>query len=215
MFVSNLMTRNPVMVQPDTPVTEAQVLMRREHVHRLPVVDKDGKLTGIISEKDLLNVSPSVATTLDMYEMTNLLSKIKVEKVMTRKVLSVFEDTLVEEAARLMADHDIGGLPVVRKDNTVIAIITESDLFRLFIDLFGSRRKGLRMTLLIPQKQGELAALAGAIAAQGGNIMAIGTAPGKDPTNVTCMIKLDGVSRETAIELAKPLVIEIQDIREV
>ena len=215
MFVANLMTRNPVTILPEAPITEAQVLMRRERVHRLPVVDKVGKLVGIVSEKDLLNVSPSVATTLDMYEMTSLLAKIKVEKVMTRQVLSVQEDTLVEDAARLMADHDIGGLPVVRSDNTVIGIITESDLFRLFIDLFGSRRKGLRLTLLVPQKQGELAALTSAIAAQGGNIIAVGTAPGTDPTNVACMIKLEGISREAAIALAQPLVLEIQDIREV
>jgi acetoin utilization protein AcuB len=215
MFVSNLMTRNPVMAQPETPVTEAQVMMRREKVHRLPVADKNGKLVGIVSEKDLLNVSPSVATTLDMYEMTSLLANLKVEKVMTRKVLSVHDDTLVEDAARLMADNDIGGLPVVNRDNTIIGIITESDLFRLFIDLFGSRRKGLRMSLLVPQKQGELAALTAAIAGAGGNIIAVGTAPGTDPTNVACMIKVEGLSREKVIALAKPLVLEIQDIREV
>ncbi len=215
MFVSHFMTRNPVTIQPDAPVTEAQVLMRRERVHRLPVVDRTGKLVGLVSDKDLLNVAPSAATTLDMYEMTSLLANIKVERVMTHKVLAVHEDTLVEDAARLMADNDIGGLPVVSKDNLVLGIITESDLFRLFIDLFGSRRKGLRMTLLVPQKQGELAALAGAIAAKGGNIIAIGTAPGKDPSNASCMIKLDGISREAAIALATPLVLEIQDIREV
>lgn len=215
MFVSDLMTRNPVMVEPDTPVTEAQVLMRRERVHRLPVVDKAGKLVGLVSDKDLLNVSPSVATTLDMYEMTSLLAKLKVDKVMTRKVISVHEDCLVEDAARLLSDNDIGGLPVVRKDNVLIGIITESDLFRLFIDLFGSRRKGLRMSLLVPQKQGELAALTSAIAAAGANIIAVGTAPGTDPTNVACMIKLEGISREKAIQLTTPLVLEVRDIREV
>lgn len=215
MFVSDLMTRNPVMVEPDTPVTEAQVLMRREKIHRLPVVDKGGKLVGLVSDKDLLNVSPSVATTLDMYEMTSLLAKLKVDKVMTRKVISVHEDCLVEDAARLLSDNDIGGLPVVRKDNVLIGIITESDLFRLFIDLFGSRRKGLRMSLLVPQKQGELAALTSAIAAAGANIIAVGTAPGNDPTNVACMIKLEGISREKAIQLATPLVLEVRDVREV
>jgi acetoin utilization protein AcuB len=215
MFVSDLMTRNPVTIEPDTPVIEAQVLLRRERIHRLPVVDKAGKLIGIISEKDLLNVSPSVATTLDMYEMTSLLAKLKVDKAMTKKVISVHEDCLVEDAARLMSDNDIGGLPVVRRDNTLIGIITESDLFRLFIDLFGSRRKGLRMSLLVPQKQGELAALTAAIAGAGGNIIAVGTAPGTDPTNVTCMIKLEGIPREKAIQLALPLVLEVRDVREV
>jgi acetoin utilization protein AcuB len=215
MFVSDFMTRNPVTVEPDTPVTEAQVLLRRERIHRLPVVDKSGKLIGIVSEKDLLNVSPSVATTLDMYEMTSLLAKLKVEKAMTKKVISVHEDCLVEDAARLLSDNDIGGLPVVRRDNTLIGIITESDLFRLFIDLFGSRRKGLRMSLLVPQKQGELAALTAVIAGAGGNIIAVGTSPGTDPTNVTCMIKLEGIPREKAVQLAQPLVLEVRDVREV
>lgn len=215
MFVSDIMTHNPVVVHPDVPVTEAQVLMRREHVHRLPVIDHHGKLIGIISDKDLLNVTPSVATTLDMYEMTSLLSQLKVDKIMTRKVIAVSEDTLIEEAARLMADHDIGGLPVVKKDNSVVGIITESDVFHLFIEMFGSRRKGLRLTLLVPQKQGELAALASAIAAKGGNIIAFGTAPGTDSTNVICVMKVEGISRETADALAKPLVLEIKDMREV
>ena len=215
MFVLDIMTRNPVTIHPDVPVTEAQVLMRREHIHRLPVIDHHGKLVGIISDKDLLNVTPSVATTLDMYEMTSLLAQLKVEKIMTRKVICANEDTLIEEAARLMADHDIGGLPVVKKDTSVVGIITESDVFHLFIEMFGSRRKGLRLTLLVPQKQGELAALAGAISAKGGNIIAFGTAPGTDSTNAICVMKLEGISREVAIELTKPLVIEIKDIREV
>ena len=196
MFVLDIMTRNPVTIHPDVPVTEAQVLMRREHIHRLPVIDHHGKLVGIISDKDLLNVTPSVATTLDMYEMTSLLAQLKVEKIMTRKVICANEDTLIEEAARLIPT-------------------TESDVFHLFIEMFGSRRKGLRLTLLVPQKQGELAALAGAISAKGGNIIAFGTAPGTDSTNAICVMKLEGISREVAIELTKPLVIEIKDIREV
>lgn len=215
MIVAELMSKTPFTIYPDAPVTEAQSLMRREKIHRLPVCDHRGTLVGIISEKDLLNVSPSVATTLDMYEMTNLLSKLKVEKVMKKPVLTVQEDTLVEDAARLMADHDIGGVPVVRKDNTVVGIVTDSDIFHFFIEMFGTRRKGLRMSLLLEDKAGKIATLTSAIAAAGGNIIAIGTTPGTNTSNIKCMIKLEGLTRDALLAALKPLELEIEDVREV
>lgn len=215
MLVQEIMTRNPVTIHGDSPVTEAQILMRREKIHRLPVVDKHDKLQGIVSEKDLLNVSPSSATTLDMYEMTALLARIKVESAMTRKVLAVHEDTLVEDAARLLVDNDIGGLPVVNRDNVVVGIVTESDLFRLFIDMFGARKKGLRLSILVPQRPGELGDLAGAIAHAGGNIISFGSNPGTDPTNVHCVMKVEGLDRQKALEVIKPLVLSVLDAREV
>lgn len=215
MQVSDIMSRNPITVYPETPVTEAQIIMKREKIHRLPVVDRHARMLGIVSEKDLLSVSPSAASTLDMYEMTALLAKIQVQNAMTKKVISVHEDTLVEDAARLLADNDIGGLPVVNRENVVIGMVTESDLFRLFIDMFGSRRKGLRLSFIVPQKQGELAEIASAIAGAGGNIMAFGTSPGSDPTNVQCIMKVEGIGRREAIDILSPIVEAVLDAREV
>lgn len=162
MLVKERMTRNPITIRPDTPVTEAQAMMKREKIHHLPVMDKDEKLVGIVSEKDLLYASPSPASTLSVYEMTSLLAKLKVEKVMSKNVVTAPEDVPLEEAARIMADRGIGGLPIMR-GASLVGIITESDLFRVFIELFGARQKGIRVSLTVPNVKGELARVSGAV----------------------------------------------------
>ncbi len=151
MVVGKRMTPNPVVVDPSTPVTDARKIMQREKIHRLPVVDRHGKLLGIVTEKDLLYASPSPVSSLDIYEVSHLLSKLTVDKVMTKKLVTVTADTPIEDAARIMIDNNIGGLPVL-KDALMIGIITESDLLKIFIELFGARRQGIRATILIPER---------------------------------------------------------------
>ena len=147
MLVGERMKSPVITVRPDMPVVDALNLMRQEHIRRTPVV-KDGKLVGIVSEKDLLNASPSPATSLSIYEMNYLLSKIQVKEVMTKNVLTVTEDTPIEEAARIMADNKIGSMPVLRNDQ-MVGIITETDLFKLLLELMGAREVGVRVTALI------------------------------------------------------------------
>lgn len=207
------MTRNPFTADVDTPVADAQAMMRREKIHRLPVLSHGKQLAGIVSEKDLLYASPSPATTLNVYEMSNLLSRLKVEQVMTREVVTVEEDTLIEDAARIMVDSNIGGLPVM-SDGHLVGIVTESDIFKQFIELFGTRRTGLRCTLLIPEKVGELASLASAIASRGGNIISLGTFPGEDPTNAIATLKVDQIEKDALLDACSPFVQEVLDIRE-
>jgi acetoin utilization protein AcuB len=208
------MTRNPLFIRPDTPVTEAQALMKRERIHHLPVLDKEEKLVGIVTEKDLLYASPSVATTLSVYEMTSLLAKLKVDKVMSHDVVSIAEEVPLEEAARVMADRSIGGLPIMR-GKALVGIITESDLFRVFIELFGARQKGVRLSLTIANTKGRLAGIAAAVAQAGGNIIALGTYLGEDPSSGHCTLKVDGVPREQLIAALSPLVRSVDDVREV
>jgi acetoin utilization protein AcuB len=212
MTVDRIMTRNPFTVTQDASVMDAQKLIRREKVHRLPVLDRHHALVGIVSEKDLLYAAPSPASTLNVYEMSNLLMELKVESVMTKKVVTVTPDTLIEDAVREMVDHDIGGLPVM-SEKTLVGIITESDLFKLFIELFGTRQSGLRATMLLPDHPGEIAQLSSAIAEAGGNIISLGTFPGTDPTNAILTIKVDGMDPETLERVSAPLVNEIIDVR--
>ncbi|GAB1483454.1 CBS and ACT domain-containing protein [Treponema sp.] len=178
MNVGRCMTKNPVTVSKDISVPEAQEIMRREKIHRLPILDKSHKLIGIVTASDLIHASASPATSLSIFELNYLISKMTLEKIMTKKVHTVDEDLPIEEAARLMADENISGLPVMRGD-ILVGIITESDLFKLFIELFGARHKGLRLTVLLPEKKGELAAVAGAIASAGGNIVSLATFDGE------------------------------------
>ena len=213
MLVKERMTRNPITIRPDTPVTEAQAMMKREKIHHLPVMDKDEKLVGIVSEKDLLYASPSPASTLSVYEMTSLLAKLKVEKVMSKNVVTVFEDVPLEEAARIMADRGVGGLPIMR-GSSLVGIITESDLFRVFIELFGARQKGIRISLTVPNVKGELARVSQAVTNAGGNILALGTFLGDDPSQGRVTMKVDGLSREALIGALTPTAKSIDDVRE-
>jgi acetoin utilization protein AcuB len=214
MLVKERMSRNPITIKADIPVTEAQALMKREKIHHLPVVDRDGRLVGIVTEKDLLYASPSPATTLSVYEIASLLAKLSVEKVMSKKPVTVTEDVPLEEAARIMADRNIGGLPVMR-GTTLVGIITESDLFRVFIELFGARQKGVRITAVLPNQCGELAKVSGALCNAGGNILALGTFLADDPTQGRLTVKVEGLSKEKVVEALEPLAVRIEDIREV
>ncbi len=213
MNVGRCMTKNPVTISPDVSVPDAQALMRREKIHRLPVLDKAGKLLGIVTSSDLIHASASSATSLDIYELNYLISKLKVETVMTKKPLSVSEDLPIEEAARIMADNNISGLPVLRGE-VLIGIITESDLFKLFIELFGARHVGVRLTVLMPEKKGELAALAGAVAKAGGNIVSLATFDGEDPTNSYCTLKVEDLTRQALVDAVTPFVDRVVDVRE-
>ncbi|HTP59159.1 MAG TPA: CBS domain-containing protein [Spirochaetia bacterium] len=214
MLVKERMTRNPITIRPDTPVTEAQAMMKREKIHHLPVVDKDEKLVGIVSEKDLLYASPSPASTLSVYEMSSLLAKLKVDKVMSKNLVTVTEDVPLEEAARMMADRGVGGLPIMR-GGSLVGIITESDLFRVFIELFGARQKGIRVSLTVSNVKGALARVSGAVTNAGGNILALGTFLGEDPSQGRVTLKVDGMTRDALVGALTPMVKSIDDIREV
>jgi len=183
-------------------------------VRRLPVVDKNGKLVGIVAEKDLLYVSPSPATSLSIYELHYLISKIKVQDVMTRDVITVTEYTPLEEAARIMADNKIGSLPVMR-DGRLVGIVTETDLFCIFLELLGAREKGVRLTMLVPEQKGMLANLTHDIAEMGGNIVSLGTFLGEDPTNRLITVKVSGIGRDKLASAMEALGMEVVDVREI
>lgn len=215
MLVNRIMSENLFIAHPDTPVTDAQEVLRREKIHHLPVTDRHShKLVGVVSEKDLLYASPSPASTLDVYEVTRLLARLTLASVMTKKVITARPEEPVEDAARKMVDNDIGCLPVVNETGRPIGIVTESDMFRLFIDLFGTREKGLRVTLRVPEEPGELARLGEDIATHNGNIISIGTLPGTDPSNALCILKVSGMTREAFVASVDKHILEIIDLRE-
>ena len=214
MLVKERMTRNPITITPSTSFEEALRVMRKNKVRRLPVLDKKRGLVGIVSEKDLLYASPSPVTSLDVFELHYLLSKITVKEVMTKEVITVEEDTPLEEAARIMADNKIGGLPVVR-DGVLVGIITETDLFKVFLELLGAREKGLRLSLLVPERKGMLARLTGEIAKLGGNIVSLGTFLGEDPTNRLIAVKVQDVPKEDLLAAVEGIEAKVLDVREV
>jgi acetoin utilization protein AcuB len=208
------MTPNPITVSPDLPIAEALEQMRQEDIHRFPVVDKKGKLIGIVTHTDLLYASPSSVTSLNVWEVTYLLNQVKVKETMTKKVITVEEDCPIEDAAQLMRDKEIGGLPVMRGDE-LVGIITESDLFDVFLELFMAQEAGVRITVLAPYFKGSLAQISAAITEKGGLILALNTFLGEDESNWGCQLKVADISKEELIEVVEPLVVKILDVREI
>jgi acetoin utilization protein AcuB len=208
------MTRNPITITPDKSVSDANELMRREHIHSLPVLDKDGELVGIATDSDIRKASPTNATTLDRYEINYLLAKVKVNKVMEKHVITVDEEEVVEEAARIMVDRHISCLPVMR-DSLVVGIVTQTDLFKVLIDLFGARKPGVRISLQVGDKKGQLAKLTELISNKGGNIISLITASGDDLQHKREVIRIAGMGLEDVKQVVTEVGdAEIEDIRE-
>lgn len=153
MFVINRMTKNPMTVTADTKVDEVAHLMKKHNFRRLPVVD-DGKLVGFLSDSDLMRVAPSPATTLSRYEINSLLAKICVRDIMKKDVVSVNVDATIEEAALTMYKNKIGGMPVVSNMGAVVGVITETDIFKTFVDVMGLADGKTRITLEVTDKIG-------------------------------------------------------------
>ena len=212
MFVSERMSRPVICVSPDEPINEVLALFRNEHIRRAPVM-KEGKLVGIISERDLLNASPSSATTLSVWELNYLISKVKVKDVMTKKVITVDVDTPIEEAARIMADKKIGGLPVVSAGK-VVGMITETDLFKILLELMGARQKAIRVTATVPDRPGELAKISKAVSSNGGDFISFGIFSGPDADSRVLTFKVQGIKKEKLKEVLEPVVQKFWDMRQ-
>jgi acetoin utilization protein AcuB len=212
MLVGRWMTPDPKTITPDVSVLEATERMQRERVRRYPVIG-EGTLVGIVSLDDLLRASPSAVTSLNVWEVSYVLSQVKVGDVMTKDVITVTEFTPLEEAAKIMLDRKIGGLPVVR-DGVLLGIITESDIFRIFAGLLGATEPGIRISVLAPYYKGSLAKLSAAIAQRGGLITAFNIFRGEDPTNWGAHLKVDEISEEELLAAIQPLVLTVLDMSE-
>ena len=156
MFVAKRMSSNPITIKPNTTVADASEIMRTHKFRRLPVVDTNGKLVGIITDRDLREVSPSPATTLSIFELNYLLAKMQVKEIMKKEVVSIRDDATIEEAALLMHTHKIGGLVVVDATEKVLGIITETDIFKCFVDVMGLTEGKKRLTIDVADNVGIL-----------------------------------------------------------
>lgn len=214
MLVRETMTPDPIVVHPDTSFGDAMELLRAKRIRRLPVVDDKGVLVGIVVEKDLLKAAPSPATTLSVYEIPYLLSKLKIKDIMTKRVITVEEDWPLEEAARVMVEHKIGCLPVVR-GNKVIGIITETDIFRAMTLALGGEPQSLRVMVQVPDQKGELAKLSNQVAQLGGDIRSLVTLVGKASRQGEITMKVLGVQRDELVQALEKIGIRVVDVREV
>ncbi len=213
MFVGDRMSSPVITITPAASLDDAWRLMNREHISRLPVVDHRGHMQGIVSLKQLLRYMPSEATTLDVYEIKGAMNSIKIERIMTRKVITVTADTPIEEAARIMVDNEIGGIPVVEGEG-LVGIITETDVFKTFIEVLGAREPGIRLSVAMQKTPGQMARLTQALFDAGANILSIGTFLGHNTSVGEITIKVEGIEKDRLVMLVTPLVEKVVDVRE-
>lgn len=171
MFVSHWMTRKVFTVGPNDSVTDAVKLMKEKGIKHIPVM-KDGRLKGIISDRDIKEFSPSRATTLDMYELHYLLAKTKVKELMKTRVITTSPETPVEEAAMVMYDQGVGCLAVL-EGGLLAGIISDRDIFRVLVDVTGVRHGGNRIYLTLEDRPGSVKEVADIIRNNGFRLQSI------------------------------------------
>ncbi len=197
MLVKDRMTPNPVTISPSTSFPEAFRTLREKGIRHLPVME-DEKLVGVLARPDLFHASPSVATTLSVFEMNYLLANLHIREVMTSPPITVAEDAPLEEAARILVKKRIGSLPVMR-NGKLVGMITETDIFEAFVEVLGGEDAQLRVTVQVPDVRGELARLSGVIAGLGGNICSVARFRGDDQEHCFITFRLEGVEEEVLI----------------
>lgn len=210
MIVGKRMSTQLVTVPPNLSLTEAIALMKQEKIRHLVVVEKN-KLVGLVTRNDLENALPSKATSLSIWELNYLIEKILVKNVMIKDVITASEEMPVEEAARLMVDNKISCLPVLR-GKEVVGIITETDLFHIFLEVLGARQKGVRVAAVISHKPGTIARITKAIFEAGGDIIAFVTFAGISLSTKEVTIKVEGMEQQKLQEAIEPFIEKLLNI---
>ena len=172
MLVKDWMSKDPVTINDDTSMMKAIHLMKQNRFRRLPVLH-EGRLVGIVSDRDLKEASPSKATTLDVHELYYLLAELQVKDIMTRDPVTVATDDTVEHAAQLMLENTISGLPVVDDQGTVVGILTQSDVFRAFMAITGILQGGVQFALRLEDRPGLIKEVVDLLRARGARFVSL------------------------------------------
>ena len=215
MYIKDHMTKNPVTVTGDVSLSKATEIMGQGKFHRLPVVDGDGKLIGLVTGGLVEESSGARNTSLSIYELNYLLNRTKVSDIMIRDVVSIGPDEFLEEAALRMENNEISALPVVDQDNKVIGIITEKDIFKAFVDLMGYTIQGTRFVLKVEDRPGEFAKICKLFADEDANLEGIAVYHNEE-RGVECVIKATGeVSVEKMQKVLEDAGFELVDILQI
>jgi acetoin utilization protein AcuB len=200
MLVEKRMKRDPVTVSPEDSFRHAMTLIRQKGIRHLPVVD-EGQLVGILTDRDIRQASPSPATSLEIHELHYLLEKVRIREIMTKKVYTVTPATPIEEAARLMLTHRIGGLPVLDAGR-LVGIITETDILTAFVDVMGIQQEQTRLELVLEDRPGAFLEVCRIIQAQGGDIVSVvtATATHRGEETKVLVFRLEGVEVDALVK---------------
>lgn len=213
MIVSKRMTANPTTIASTMTIVDALQLMRSNKFRRLPVVD-NGKLVGIVTDRDLREVSASPATSLSVYELNYLLAKMQVKDIMTKKVLTVSADATVEEAALIMYNNKIGGLVVLDDKQQIVGILTETDIFKTFVDIMGLPQGKTRLSLIVPDRLGVINDISGVFKEMGVSIASLASYP-TDEGQYEVVIRADIKDVKTLTERLAALGYPVQHVAQI
>ena len=202
MLVKNWMSTDVITADVKDSMQDAMGLLKQHNIKRLPVMKK-GNLVGIVTDRDLKRASASDATTLEIHELLYLLSKIKVEEIMTKNPITVFDDFTIEEAAEILLKNKISGLPVIDSEKQLVGVITQTDIFRVLISLTGVGKKGVQFAFLLEDQSGSIKTAADIIRKHGGRMVSILTSYERAPQGYrNVYIRMTDIDR-TALEKLK------------
>ncbi len=173
MLVKGWMTTDVITVDEETSVMKASMIMKEKKIRCLPVVNHEGKLVGIVSDRDLRDAAPSKATTLDVFELNYLLASMKIGDIMTKNLVVVRPDDTVEFAAILMLENKISSLPVMNRNGRLVGVITQTDIFKVLINITGVYTGGTQFAFSLDDHPGSIKEAAGVIRSYGGRIVSI------------------------------------------
>ena len=173
MLIENWMTKDVITGTPEMSMMKASKIMKEKGIGRLPVVNEQGVLQGLVSDRDIKEASPSKATTLDMHELYYLLSEVKLKDIMTKKVVTIRKGETVERAAQLMLEHNIGGMPVVDAANKVVGMVTDSDIFKVLVKITGVLEGGVQIGVRLPNEPGGLVPVLDYLKDNGARLMSL------------------------------------------
>jgi len=200
MHVGRKMTTDLITVTSDTPLVSARDLLRERNIKQLPVVDDQGNLVGILTDRDIKQAWASPATTLSIYELTYVLQKLTVESVMVKDLITITPDATIERAAKILHDRKIGSLPVV-EDDKLVGIITSTDLMEVLLDGLGVKEESGRLEVLVRDRIGVLAGVCNILREANISIVSMVTLPlHMYPGIFELVIRVNAPDRETAVE---------------
>lgn len=172
MLVENWMSKDVVTVDVNDSMQDATRLLKKHNIRGLPVM-KNGKLVGIVTDRDLKRASASDATTLEIHELLYLISKIKIKEIMTKNPITIPLDYTIDEAAAILLDNKLSGAPVVDNEGKVVGIITQTDIFRVLVSFTGVKKAGIQFAFQLEDRPGSIKEVADIIRKYGCSIMSI------------------------------------------
>lgn len=206
MLVQEWMTKDVFHIGPDTSMMKASRMMKEKKIRRLPVVDDNLHVIGIVSDRDIKEASPSKATTLDMHELYYLLSELKIKDIMTKNPVCARANDSVEGVALIMMEKGFGGMPVVDANNKITGIITESDIFKVLTSITGVQSGGMQLAFELPNVKGTLRPVLDALREKGHGFVSILTSQqGQDAPTRRVYIRLRAMTPEEEQDLAESM----------